>query len=50
MNIRSLHGGCHVVKGVKWAANHWFDALPHPSKPVVPAVSHTRIEDPDDFI
>ena len=26
LDIRSLHGGCNVIKGSKWIANNWIDA------------------------
>ncbi|XP_028401152.1 transmembrane prolyl 4-hydroxylase-like isoform X3 [Dendronephthya gigantea] len=28
-DIRSLHGGCNVIKGSKWIANNWIDASPN---------------------
>jgi prolyl 4-hydroxylase len=24
LDVRSLHGGCDVIKGEKWAANYWI--------------------------
>jgi hypoxia-inducible factor prolyl 4-hydroxylase len=26
VDLRSLHGGCDVIKGSKWIANNWIDA------------------------
>eukprot|EP00054_Salpingoeca_dolichothecata_P001543 m.19672 g.19672 ORF g.19672 m.19672 type:complete len:371 (+) comp12291_c0_seq1:58-1170(+) len=40
LDIRSLHGGCNVIKGNKFIANHWLSALPHPSKPKEKAKAH----------
>ncbi len=39
-DVRSLHGGCNVIKGHKWIANHWMTALPHPADPRAAATSH----------
>lgn len=39
LDKRSLHGGCNVVQGRKWIANHWMSAIPHPDVPRSPAKS-----------
>ena len=39
LNARSLHGGCNVIKGHKWIANHWISEIPHPDLPREPATS-----------
>eukprot|EP00049_Salpingoeca_infusionum_P024959 m.17655 g.17655 ORF g.17655 m.17655 type:complete len:472 (+) comp7516_c0_seq2:114-1529(+) len=31
--VKSLHGGCNVVEGIKWIANHWISDLEHPDVP-----------------
>lgn len=40
IDVQSLHGGCNVIKGTKWLANHWISALPSPGAPRKPASSH----------
>eukprot|EP01147_Barroeca_monosierra_P002269 gene2269-5266_t len=37
---KSLHGGCNVIKGQKWIANHWISEIPHPDVPRSPATGH----------
>jgi hypothetical protein len=40
LDKRSLHGGCNIIQGTKWIANHWMTALPHPDVPRSAAKSH----------
>ena len=34
IDLRSLHGGCNVIKGSKWIANNWIDASPNISEDI----------------
>eukprot|EP00730_Choanoeca_flexa_P007921 TRINITY_DN12415_c1_g1_i1.p1 TRINITY_DN12415_c1_g1~~TRINITY_DN12415_c1_g1_i1.p1 ORF type:complete len:348 (+),score=54.06 TRINITY_DN12415_c1_g1_i1:73-1116(+) len=40
LHERSLHGGCNVIKGRKWIANHWISYIPHPDVPRTDATGH----------
>eukprot|EP00043_Microstomoeca_roanoka_P017381 m.181167 g.181167 ORF g.181167 m.181167 type:complete len:457 (+) comp16625_c2_seq3:470-1840(+) len=37
---KSLHGGCNVIKGHKWIANHWVSEIPPANDPRLPATGY----------